>query len=68
MNVLVTAASRQGATFGIAAAIGRELKARGLEVTVGAPGEVADVDGSHAIEAWADEIADSLAAEQVGSR
>jgi menaquinone-dependent protoporphyrinogen IX oxidase len=37
MNVLVTAASRQGATHGIAEAIGRALRARGLDTTVAAP-------------------------------
>ncbi len=43
MNVLVIAASRQGATRGIAEAIGRALRARGLDATVAAPDEIADV-------------------------
>ena len=43
MNVLVTAASQQGATRGIAEAIVRTLRARGLDATVAAPDEVADV-------------------------
>jgi menaquinone-dependent protoporphyrinogen oxidase len=43
MNVLVTGASQQGATRGIAEAIGRTLRARGLETTVAAPDEVVDV-------------------------
>lgn len=43
MNVLVTAASREGATYGIAEAIGRTLRARGLDATVTAPDEVVDV-------------------------
>jgi menaquinone-dependent protoporphyrinogen oxidase len=42
MNVLVTAASQQGATYGIAEAIGRTLRSRGLETTVAAPEAVAD--------------------------
>jgi len=44
MNVLVTAASQQGATRGIAEAIGRELRLRGLDVTVAAPEEIDDVE------------------------
>ena len=44
MNVLVTAASQQGATYGIAEAIGRTLRARGLEMTVSAPDDIAAVD------------------------
>jgi menaquinone-dependent protoporphyrinogen oxidase len=44
MNVLVTAASQQGATYGIAEAIGRALRARGLDATVAAaPDEIVDV-------------------------
>ena len=43
MNVLVTAASQQGATSGIAEAIGRTLRGRGLDATVAAPDEIADV-------------------------
>ena len=43
MNVLVTAASKQGATHGIAEAIGRTLSDRGLDVTVAAPEEIVDV-------------------------
>lgn len=43
MNVLVTAASRQGATYGIAEAIGRMLRDRGLDVAVAAPDEIGDV-------------------------
>lgn len=44
MNVLVTAASKQGATYGIAEAIGRTLRERGLEATVAAPDEIRAVD------------------------
>lgn len=40
MNVLVTAASQQGATREIAEAIGRTLRARGLDATVAAPDEI----------------------------
>lgn len=43
MNVLVTAASRQGATQGIAEAIGRTLRTRGLDATVARPEELVDV-------------------------
>ncbi len=43
MNVLVTAASRQGATAEIAEAIGRTLRAQGLTTTVATPDEVIDV-------------------------
>jgi menaquinone-dependent protoporphyrinogen oxidase len=43
MNVLVTAASQQGSTLGIAEAIGRTLRARGLDTTVAAPDEIVDV-------------------------
>jgi menaquinone-dependent protoporphyrinogen oxidase len=44
MNVLVTAASQQGSTYGIAEAIGRTLRSRGLDVTVAEPHTVARVD------------------------
>ena len=44
MNVLVIAAGRQGATYGIAEAIGRTLRMRGLETTVAAPDEIRAVD------------------------
>jgi menaquinone-dependent protoporphyrinogen oxidase len=44
MNVLVIAASQQGATYGIAEAIGRTLRARGLETTVARPDEIVAVD------------------------
>jgi menaquinone-dependent protoporphyrinogen oxidase len=43
MNLLVTAASQQGATRGIAEAIGRTLRARGLDATVAEPAELVDV-------------------------
>jgi menaquinone-dependent protoporphyrinogen oxidase len=43
MKVLVTAASQQGATSGIAEAIARALGGRGLDATVAAPDEIADV-------------------------
>ena len=42
MNVLVTAASRQGATYGIAEAVGHTLRANGIETTVAPPDEVLD--------------------------
>lgn len=45
MTVLVTAASQQGATRGIAEAIARTLRARGIDVTVADPDEVHDVSG-----------------------
>jgi hypothetical protein len=41
MNVRVAVAGRQGAANGIAEAIGRRLRTRGLEATVAAPGEIA---------------------------
>jgi menaquinone-dependent protoporphyrinogen oxidase len=44
MNVLVTAASRQGSTHGIAEAIGRTLRSRGLDVTLTEPEAVASID------------------------
>jgi len=43
MNVLVAAASRNGATAEIADAIGRALRERGLSVTVAAPERVGDI-------------------------
>jgi len=43
MNVLVTAASRQGATYEIAGAIGRVLRERGFDSTCSRPEEVDDV-------------------------
>lgn len=43
MNVLVTAASQQGSTVGIAEEVGRSLRTRGLTVDIVAPGEVRDV-------------------------
>jgi menaquinone-dependent protoporphyrinogen oxidase len=49
MNVLVTAASQQGSTFGIAEAIGRTLRSRGLDVTVARPDSVASVDDYDAV-------------------
>jgi menaquinone-dependent protoporphyrinogen oxidase len=45
VNVLVTAASKQGATAEIAAAIAVVLRKRGLDVTVSAPEHVEDVRG-----------------------
>jgi menaquinone-dependent protoporphyrinogen oxidase len=42
MNVLVTAASQKGATQGIAEAIGRKLRARGLDATLATPDEAVD--------------------------
>jgi menaquinone-dependent protoporphyrinogen oxidase len=45
MNVLVTAASKQGATTEIAKAIAQTLRKRGLETTVLAPERVEDVRG-----------------------
>lgn len=45
MKVLVTAASRHGATTEVAASIGAVLQATGLEVHVLAPSEVAGLDG-----------------------
>jgi menaquinone-dependent protoporphyrinogen oxidase len=43
MNVLVTAASQQGGTYGIAEAMGRRLRARGIDTTVAAPDEIVGV-------------------------
>ena len=48
MKVLVTAASRYGATEEIAEAIGEVLRERGLDATVG-PAEAAVVDGHDAV-------------------
>jgi menaquinone-dependent protoporphyrinogen oxidase len=45
MNVLVTTASKQGATSEIAEAIAKALRMRGLEITVSAPERVEDVGG-----------------------
>ena len=45
MNVLVTAASKQGATSEIAEAIAQSLRQRGLDTTVSAPERVEDVRG-----------------------
>jgi menaquinone-dependent protoporphyrinogen oxidase len=49
MRILVTAASRQGSTRGIAEVIGAELANRGLEVTVAPVDEVATMDGYGAV-------------------
>ena len=43
MNVLVTAASQQGATQGIAQAIGHRLRGRGFDTTVAPPDEIVDI-------------------------
>jgi menaquinone-dependent protoporphyrinogen oxidase len=45
MNVLIAAASRNGATTEIADAIGRTLCERGLSVTVAAPERIGDIGG-----------------------
>lgn len=45
MNVLVAAASRNGATTEIADAIGRTLRGRGLSVTVAAPERIGEIGG-----------------------
>lgn len=45
MNVLVSAASRHGATVEVAATIGEVLRAAGLQVFVVAPDEVDRIDG-----------------------
>lgn len=45
MNVLVSAASRHGATIEVAATIGETLRAAGLDVFVVAPDEVERLDG-----------------------
>jgi menaquinone-dependent protoporphyrinogen oxidase len=42
VKVLVTAASQQGATHGIAEAIGRALRAQGIDTTVAPPDEIRD--------------------------
>jgi menaquinone-dependent protoporphyrinogen oxidase len=44
VKALVTAASQQGATFGIAEAIGRTLRVEGLDTTVARPDEITDAD------------------------
>jgi menaquinone-dependent protoporphyrinogen oxidase len=49
MRVLVTAASRYGATAEIARAIGQVLTERGLDATVTSPEEVASLDGYDAV-------------------
>jgi menaquinone-dependent protoporphyrinogen oxidase len=49
MRVLVTAATRHGATEEIAAAIGEVLAGRGLDPTVAAPEQVKGVDGDDAV-------------------
>ena len=49
MRVLVTAATRHGATAEIAAAIGEVLAGRGLDATVAAPEQVKGVDGHDAV-------------------
>jgi menaquinone-dependent protoporphyrinogen oxidase len=49
MNVLVTAATKYGATGEIAEAIGATLERRGLEVTVVRPEDVGTVEGFDAV-------------------
>jgi menaquinone-dependent protoporphyrinogen oxidase len=49
MNVLVTAASRQGATYEIAESIARVLRERGFDSTVSRAEEVDDVKGYDAV-------------------
>ncbi len=49
MTVLVTAASRYGATRGIAEAIGAALAERGIPTEVRAPDEVSDIAGYDAV-------------------
>jgi menaquinone-dependent protoporphyrinogen oxidase len=49
MKVLVSAASKHGATAGIADAIASELIKQGLEVIVREPGQVDDVDDCDAL-------------------
>ena len=49
MKVLVTAASRHGATAEIAAAIGEALTARGLQASVVDPGAVTNLEGYDAV-------------------
>ncbi len=49
MRVLVTAASRHGATYEIADRIGETLAARGLDVTVAPPEQVDEYGGYDAI-------------------
>ena len=63
MKALVTTASQQGATYGIAEAIGRRLRAEGLDTTVAPIAfEVAEHDEHEP--AWpAQSLADELAGE-----
>jgi menaquinone-dependent protoporphyrinogen oxidase len=49
MKVLVTAASKYGATGEIAAAIGDELARHGLDTTVAPPEQIATMDGYDAV-------------------
>jgi len=49
MHVLVTAASKHGATAEIAAAIGAALGARGILATVADPSDVTDLEGYDAM-------------------
>jgi menaquinone-dependent protoporphyrinogen oxidase len=49
MKVLVTAATKHGATGGIAAAIGEALTARGFDATVLPPEDVGAIDGFDAV-------------------
>lgn len=49
MKVLVTAASKEGATSEIAEAIAQTLRKRGLEITVSAPERVEDIRGYDAV-------------------
>lgn len=49
MKVLVTAASKHGATYEIAEWIGATLRTRSIEAVVERPGDVAGVDGYDAV-------------------
>jgi menaquinone-dependent protoporphyrinogen oxidase len=49
VKVLVTAATKYGATEEIAEAIGEVLRERGLDATVGPPDEAGNVDGYDAV-------------------
>ncbi len=49
MHVLVTAATKHGATAEIASAIGETLAGRGIQVTVADPADVTDLDGYDAV-------------------
>jgi menaquinone-dependent protoporphyrinogen oxidase len=49
MKILVTAASRHGATSGIAAVIGRVLEDRGHDVRVATPDDVRTIDAFDAV-------------------